>query len=221
MYKHKRISVVDTSTGEHFNNHRVYAVSYETQWQILRRSLYLGTDAKAREAQVRLESYIRSVPRDDLKELRCRYFRVLNYLAAVPIGQTHEWGGAYMPKAREQFIINMRETYRREQRDLGLENPEYWDWAIVRRTTRTLLEKDENKKEIRTILYDLRMVRGRRQEPKPELRYYLTILEACLQDAGVQTNPPTQIQMGFYNETLKQDQHPTTSRKASSRNKGH
>lgn len=193
MYKHKRITVVDSSTGERFSKHRVYAVSYETEWQILRRSLYLGTDLRAKQAEAELEAYIRQVPRSDLKELRNRYFRVVNYLAAVPIGQTHEWGGSYMPHAREQFIINMRETYRKQQRDLGLENPEYWDWADVRRVTDSLCKTQAT--EIRTILYDLRNLRGRRKEPKPELRYYLTILEECLRGAGIDVNPPTQLEM--------------------------
>jgi len=164
--------VTDSFYGIELPAHKMYAVSYEPFWQKVRYECSLLDDEYIRTLAL-LESYVGRSP--TVYETQCRLFRVYNYLNAAPLGQTAEGGWRKIRRHVAVQITTSRKGYK--ERLLLAGKPESWDWHTSRLAMQEMWTTDEGEKFLLFIHWKLKAQRLGRPTPKPELRYFLKLIE--------------------------------------------
>lgn len=162
------IHVFDSFKGIELPEHRVFAVTYEPMWQGVRAGMsFLDVD-EARNAMALMEAYLGRATTDE--EIRCRVYRVLNLLNALPVGQTNANGLSIIPWGVEQIMLPYRKQVGDRARAVG--KPTEWDWHTSRKQLQVIAK--QHPEEFYLAQQRLRK-RALRRDPKTELRYYLSL----------------------------------------------
>lgn len=167
-----KIHVFDSLTKQEFPNHKVFAVTYEPKWQIMRMSFSFQEGAKTRNALALMEAYVASSPNDH--ELRCRAFRVANLLRALPLGQQNSTGLYNIPAEVEVLVGPYRKQA--SQRALAVGQPTEWDWNVSRQ--QLVIVRKEDPVAFRSAGIKLhRRWMQHRKDPKPEMMYFMNLIK--------------------------------------------
>ena len=172
-WKYPKFKVFDSDTGKDLP-HRIFSIAYLPEWQLQRTKCSFRTHDEVLRSISLLNVYVSLAP--DEKELQYRTWRVYNLMNAVPIGQAARSGIEMIPSVAEDLIVPYRNSYIERVARVG--RPTEWDW----RTTRRSLLKT-NKFWLEDHLFDLIKVRAnkaRLPQQKPELQYYLYLVELAL-----------------------------------------
>jgi len=174
----KYFRVHDSFTGEEFPYHRIYSVTYEPIWQGIRRvtTRTFNSFEGFAASSARLDAYIFAADRNDPTERALRLYRVKNLLCAIPLGQASKEGIHFFPKQLEQAITKYREVITEAYGKLP--RPTVWDWHWSRQNLIKIWQGSAvDALQLQRVATSLKNDRARRPEPKPELRYYLKMIQ--------------------------------------------
>lgn len=170
----KTIRVFDSFTGIEFPEHRIYATTYEPFWQVVRIRCKFTDDDTIRKSFATLEAYTSLAATEN--DLRLRLYRVYNMLNAIPIGQVSVHGISHISRGEASLIIPARATFGERLKLLG--NPIEWDWHESRKALALIWTGEP--KAVESTLKSL--TNRARREGKPELRYYIKLIEEISSD---------------------------------------
>ena len=177
--KQPRSKIIDSAVDKEFPNHRIFAVSYDPHWQIIRTAGSFRTVESARKTIAEVRRYI--VGSKDAYDRQCRAWRAANYMNAVPIGQVSPLGIQKIPPDAVDFIVDFRNEMKRLREEV--KRPSTWDWNYTRQA---LVSMCSNPKQVEWLTWHYSKLLGsransfRRQE-KPELHYYLKLVSEVLE----------------------------------------
>lgn len=164
--------VFDSSTGEVYPSHRIWAVAYEPIWQGVRLSCsFVDLDA-IKSSCATLEAYMGGGV--GTLDAQYRVFRAYNLMNALPIGQYN----LKIPIPRiepneEAVITKFRDSL--ADRLMAIGKPIDWDWHTSRSALQRIKQSDA--KFLDDLHRTLRYKRAGRPGAKPELRHFLNLLE--------------------------------------------
>lgn len=174
----RNIYVFDSGTHEEFLAHRIYAVAYEPFWQTLRMKLAFRTEEDVSTSLARMDAYISL--EDPGHPLHCALWRCYNLINALPHGQVNMKSGLHYVSAnstdvlkeyQESLVVRIHATGQ----------PEYWDWNDTRTNLIQMCASGfEYRTQVSQVAKALARARGKKPEPKLELRYFLAMVEAVL-----------------------------------------
>lgn len=170
----------DTDTDKLLLNHEMRAITYEPVWQRLRIGLSFRSFEDCRASIISVVAYVQSTPGGDAYERGCRLFRAMNLLNALPLGRVKQGMLKVIPKDREILIRQYRKEFRAQLEENGY--PDCWDWAVVRRSCNNMASTEDGFNALSAIHRNLQQRVKRKPGGKPELRYFMSILEEALHD---------------------------------------
>ena len=166
--------VEDSDKQKTLYEHRIFAVSYEPLWQGVRLKCNFKSLEGCRASLVILESYVSRVPRDNPEELSWRLWRVKNLLSAIRWNQLNFIGARTV--SRDTYSMAREFQSRIQERLNTVGQPTKWDWSITRRNCTALWNTEEGSQLLIHLYKDFtwnKLHKG----AKPELRYFLSIIE--------------------------------------------
>jgi hypothetical protein len=170
MVKPERLHVFDSGKQIELPEHRIFAVTYEPLWQMVRANCGFRNVDEAHSSLAKLEAYIGQAEGQEQSALRL--YRAGNLLNALPIGQTAKSGIHLISLTVEDLVLPYRSDIAKRVVLIG--RPSEWDWHTSRKQLRNLWKSEP--KNLEAAYADLRK-RAVRRDPKLELRYYMSMME--------------------------------------------
>jgi len=170
--------VHDSETGEEFPDQGIASVSYSPNWQLVRMRCSFKTLDAARTTVATLDVYINRST--GLQEKQYRIWRAANLLRAIPLYNLSPVGTRRTDREVGHFLPDQTLRFLQMTDEVG--KPTEWDWAVTRQEALDIWLHHPLK--LRANCQSLYTKRGvvNSTSPKLELRYYLAICEAVMQE---------------------------------------